>query len=201
MRHKMNILCVVILIFTIIMPVLELSEIFFSPKDDLMLTEVRVRPTHIGDDNAVTLTNKNTGKSVKAWVKKVMVERSKDVKDVHVRWLTLALIPVAIIGIVTWVMFVVYLIRFAISINKGEVFTRKTISLLRKAGWASLISTIMLLIISFNPNNHVALNGYVFDCSDAIESITSLLPGLLMLLMAQTYSIGLEQKEELEQVV
>ena len=201
MRHKMNILCVVILIFTIIMPVLELSEIFFSTKDDIMLTEVRVRPTHIGEDNAVTLTEKDSGKSVKAWVKDVLVERDKDMKKTSISWMTIVMAPVAIIGIVTWVMFIVYLIKFAISINKGEVFTRKTINLLRKAGWASLISTIMLLIIAFNPSNQVALSGYVFDFSDAVESITSLLPGLLMLLMAQTYSIGLEQKEELEQVV
>ncbi|MBR4924661.1 MAG: DUF2975 domain-containing protein [Prevotella sp.] len=201
MRHKMNILCVVILIFSIIMPVLEMSEIFFSPKDDFMLTEVRVRPTHIGDDNAVTLTEKDTGKSMKAWVKDVLVERNKDIKNKPSSWLAFALIPVAIIGIVTWVMFIVYLIKFAISINKGEVFTWKTINLLRKAGWASLISTIMLLVIGFIPHNMMDFNGYTFDFSDAIESITSLLPGLLLLLMAQTYGIGLEQKEELEQVV
>lgn len=201
MRHKMNILCVVILIFSIIMPVLEMSEIFFSPKDDLMLTEVRVQPTHIGDDNAVTLTEKDTGKSMKAWVKDVLVERNKDINNKPSSWLTFALMPVAIIGIVTWVMFIVYLIKFAISINKGEVFTWKTINLLRKAGWASLISTIMLLVIGFFPHNQVALSGYTFDFSEAIGEISTLLPGLLLLLLAQTYGIGLEQKEELEQVV
>ena len=183
------------------MPVLEMSEIFFSPKDDLMLTEVRVQPTHIGDDNAVTLTEKDTGKSMKAWVKDVLVERNKDINNKPSSWLTFALMPVAIIGIVTWVMFIVYLIKFAISINKGEVFTWKTINLLRKAGWASLISTIMLLVIGFFPHNQVALSGYTFDFSEAIGEISTLLPGLLLLLLAQTYGIGLEQKEELEQVV
>ena len=46
-----------------------------------------------------------------------------------------------------------------------------------------------------------SLKGYAFDYSDVIEQISSLLPGLLLLLMAQTFGIGLKQKEELEQVV
>ena len=43
--------------------------------------------------------------------------------------------------------------------------------------------------------------GYIYNYSYAIMQLPSLLPGLLLLLMAQIFGIGVKQKEELEQVV
>ena len=189
MKHKMNFLCGVIFIFTILMPVANLSSLFFTSEGELKLSQMDI------------LKDAKTNKEVKAWAKSVMVEEDLNVKKDKSVWFYVALMPVPIIGLVTWFLFFFYFIKFVIAINKGEVFTWKTISLLRKAGWASLISEMVGLILLLFANGNRVFVGYANDYSRLLEEIPGLLCGLLLLLMAQTFSIGLKQKEELEQVI
>jgi hypothetical protein len=201
MKHKMNLLCVVIFIFTVLMPVAEFSGAFFSSNDELKLTEVDVYPTHIGDDNSFRMKDVKTGKDVKAWAKSVMIEVEESAVKERSGWYHVMLLPLPIIAFVTWFMFYVFFIKFVIAINKGEVFTWKTISLLRKAGWAWLISQVSGIALLFFAKGETTLMGYATDYSKIIEDIPDLLTGLLLLMMAQIFSIGLRQKEELEQVI
>ena len=201
MKHKMNFLCGVIFIFTILMPVANLSSLFFTSEGELKLSQMDIYPTHISNDNSFRLKDAKTNKEVKAWAKSVMVEEDLNVKKNKSVWFYVALMPVPIIGLVTWFLFFFYFIKFVIAINKGEVFSWKTISLLRKAGWASLISEMVGLILLLFANGSRVFVGYANDYSRLLEEIPGLLCGLLLLLMAQTFSIGLKQKEELEQVI
>ena len=57
------------------------------------------------------------------------------------------------------------------------------------------------LILLLFANGSRVFVGYANDYSRLLEEIPGLLCGLLLLLMAQTFSIGLKQKEELEQVI
>lgn len=201
MKHKMNLLCVVIFVFTILIPVANLSSLFFTSAGELKLSQVDIYPTHIGNDNSFRLKDGKTNKEVKAWAKSVLVEEDADVKKDTSAWFYVTMMPVPIIGLVTWFLFFFYFIKFVIAINKGEVFTWKTISLLRKAGWASLISEMAGLILLFLAYGNRVFVGYANDYSKLLEDIPVLLTGLLLLLMAQIFSIGLKQKEELDQVV
>ena len=74
MKHKMNFLCGVIFIFTILMPVANLSSLFFTSEGELKLSQMDIYPTHISNDNSFRLKDAKTNKEVKAWAKSVMVE-------------------------------------------------------------------------------------------------------------------------------
>ncbi|MDY4019887.1 MAG: DUF2975 domain-containing protein [Prevotella sp.] len=205
MRKKMNILCIVILVFTVAMTLSQFIELFFSADNSSSMMSVYVVPTHIGDDNMVTLTDSNTGSEVKAWVKEAVIENTFLEHNKEKAMQLFFILPVTIIGLVAWFMFIVYLIRFVIAINKGRVFTWKTTRLLRMAGWSSLVSSVLMMVIIvyivhvssdlFEPQ------GYKYNYSYAIVQLPSMLPGLLLLLMVQIFGIGVQQKEELEQVV
>lgn len=201
----MNILCIVILIFTVAMTISQFSGLFFSAKNTEPVTMLNVQPSHFGDDNNITLIDNNTGTAVKAWIKEVIVVDSCILSPKDFVMKLLVLIPLSLVSLVTWIMFVIYLVKLVFAINKGKVFTWKTIRLLRTAGWTTLISNAFCIISTFyliyDPSRWLSPKGYIFDYSYAIEQIPSLLPGLLLLLMAQIFGIGLKQKEELEQVV
>lgn len=205
MKKKMNMLCVVILVFTIVMVAASFHFVFYFHDMDKSVMELFVSPSHFGDDNCVMFTDGASGKPVKGWASRVFVETGKDTFNVKTGMKMIALAPLSLIGLVTWVLFVAYLIKFVIAVNKGMVFTWRTIRLLRQAGWAALVSNVSLIIMYASmlciESGMFSLKGYAFDYSDVIEQISSLLPGLLLLLMAQTFGIGLKQKEELEQVV
>ena len=80
MKHKMNFLCGVIFIFTILMPVANLSSLFFTSEGELKLSQMDIYPTHISNDNSFRLKDAKTNKEVKAWAKSVMVEEDLNVK-------------------------------------------------------------------------------------------------------------------------
>lgn len=205
MKQRMNILCIVILIFMVAMALSQFTDLFYSTDNSSLMLPVCVTPTHIGDDNMVTLTDGNTGSDVKVWVKEVMLESTLlESKKGEVMKL-IFMLPISVISLVTWFIFIIYLIRFVVAINKGKVFTWKTIRLLRTAGWSALISSVSMIAVAFYevyaPSMLFVPQGYIYNYSYAIMQLPSLLPGLLLLLMAQIFGIGVKQKEELEQVV
>ena len=205
MKQRMNILCIVTLIFMVAMALSQFTDLFYSTDNSSLLLPVCVTPTHIGDDNMVTLTDGNTGSDVKVWVKEVMLESTLlESKKGEVMKL-IFMLPISVISLVTWFIFIIYLIRFVVAINKGKVFTWKTIRLLRTAGWSALISSVSMIAVAFYevyaPSMLFVPQGYIYNYSYAIMQLPSLLPGLLLLLMAQIFGIGVKQKEELEQVV
>jgi len=183
----------------------QFTDLFYSTDNSSLMLPVCVTPTHIGDDNMVTLTDGNTGSDVKVWVKEVMLESTLlESKKGEVMKL-IFMLPISVISLVTWFIFIIYLIRFVVAINKGKVFTWKTIRLLRTAGWSALISSVSMIAVAFYevyaPSMLFVPQGYIYNYSYAIMQLPSLLPGLLLLLMAQIFGIGVKQKEELEQVV
>ena len=205
MKQRMNILCIVTLIFMVAMALSQFTDLFYSTDNSSLMLPVCVTPTHIGDDNMVTLTDGNTGSDVKVWVKEVMLESTLlESKKGEVMKL-IFMLPISVISLVTWFIFIIYLIRFVVAINKGKVFTWKTIRLLRTAGWSALISSVSMIAVAFYevyaPSMLFVPQGYIYNYSYAIMQLPSLLPGLLLLLMAQIFGIGVKQKEELEQVV
>ncbi|MGP1466856.1 MAG: DUF2975 domain-containing protein [Porphyromonadaceae bacterium] len=205
MKQRMNILCIVILIFMVAMALSQFTDLFYSTDNSSLMLPVCVTPTHIGDDNMVTLTDGNTGSDVRVWVKEVILESTLlESKKGEVMKL-IFMLPISVISLVTWFIFIIYLIRFVVAINKGKVFTWKTIRLLRTAGRAALISSVSMIAVAFYevyaPSMLFVPQGYIYNYSYAIMQLPSLLPGLLLLLMAQIFGIGVKQKEELEQVV
>jgi hypothetical protein len=104
--------------------------------------------------------------------------------------------------IVAFIFLLVYFIRFVVSINKGRIFDSQNVKLLGKIGWSSLIISILQIAYGMTDQYsinamHLEIDGY--DLSSAwVMPWSTLLVGLVSLLMAKIWSTGLKMREEQE---
>ena len=98
MKKKMNMLCVVILVFTIVMVAASFHFVFYFHDMDKPVMELFVSPSHFGDDNCVMFTDGASGKPVKGWASRVFVETGKDTFNVKTGMKMIALAPLSLIG-------------------------------------------------------------------------------------------------------
>ena len=79
-------------------------------------------------------------------------------------------------------------IRFILCVNQGEVFTWDNVSLLRIAGWCSIIvPTVLAAVMTPETDNLIETWG---------SCITIAAEGIFILIMAEAFAIGLKLKEE-----
>ena len=104
--------------------------------------------------------------------------------------------------LVLYVQLLIQFIRFIININRGNIFVMKNVTRLRRFAWY-LISISVLKCIAGTIEDYTlsALNlkitGYTMSAYWEMPWGTMLL-GLLALLMAQIWSLGMQMKEEQE---
>ncbi|MEZ3532679.1 MAG: DUF2975 domain-containing protein [Muribaculaceae bacterium] len=103
---------------------------------------------------------------------------------------------------VLFVLLMVQFIKFIININKGEIFVRRNVTLLRRFAWYLLSIAIMKCIAGLIEDYMFSQLGFTIPGYQLSTFWTipwgSLLMGLLAMLMAQIWSRGLEMKEEQE---
>lgn len=113
------------------------------------------------------------------------------------KWATMILYAACLI---LFVIFIVQLVKFVININRGNIFVKENATRLYRLAWI-MISISLLRIIAgsiddfiFN-NLNLQLNGYSLSTFWTIPW-SSLLCGLLAMLIARVWSQGIELKEE-----
>ena len=98
--------------------------------------------------------------------------------------------------LIVFLCFIVYLytfacfVRFILNINHGEVFSWANVDLLRTVGWCIVVPTVIIFAIMSPDFDNLWGAG-----ADAIGFITE---GVFILIMAETFAIGLKLKEEQE---
>lgn len=101
---------------------------------------------------------------------------------------------------VLFVLFIIQLIKFVVNINKGNIFVKKNATRLHRMAWY-LISISLLRIIAGSiddmifSNLNLQLDGYSLSTFWTIPW-SSLLCGLLALLIAEAWKQGIVMKEE-----
>ena len=212
MKTKLNIICV--LIFVVILA--DLMSGFFdfkigenaanhemgmneSDADNLVLDAdmVRLIPT-AEKRTAIQVKNEVSGKEVNAWPTEMYVEPETYVsyKKSGVRYVveTLATI-LAIIGFVGALLAFIF---FIVRVNRGQIFDKRNITLLRWVGIGLLtfgvIAVVWDMIAQMEAAAAFRLEGYRVDWLGV--SYTPLLLGLIAFVAAQVFAMAAKMKED-----
>lgn len=212
MKKKLNILCLLMFIILAADVACALGVVFKATADaftaagenpEMMKDEgsdfvtVSLLPVDLTGQSAFKNTDSATGKTCEAWPTNIVVAGEFDHGLAYYLPTGLSTVAVTVSGIIAIISFV----RFIISVNRNEVFTRKTVGHLRKVGWMFIIMCAGEIIGDI-PNmaiaaSHIHLNGYFVNYAD-IMPFKELIFAVFTLIMAEAFSIGVRMKEEQE---
>lgn len=215
MKTKLNIYC--LFIFVIIAIDLMLSANLFaigftSGSNTVEYTQnshkkefekyhvVSLLPTELTDRNAITITDKTTNKTYKAWPTQLSIPATEGRGGQG----TLMTSIMTLISLTFGIIAIVAFIRFVLNINRSKIFTRKNTKCLKRIGWCMLIVGIVNTIIysadEYNAMQTFNLTGYTSEYSSAAYTGTILF-GLFSLVIAEAFAIGVKMKEEQELII
>ena len=146
------------------------------------------------------LHNDKTGRDMEVWPTQMIL----DAGEAHAA----AFEPVAtVVGVVGGGLQTVVLVLFVlliVRVNKGSIFDWKNVRWLRVMGGcmvlaASLSMAVGLMLVS-QAREVFSASGYVINYLDYTQ-ISNLILGVLALVVAEVFAMGLKQKEELELTV
>lgn len=144
-----------------------------------------------------TIKNDKTGEDVNIVPVKIMVNAQTNNPKVYDVVNTINEWTDIILSIITLIMF----IKFIMNVNRKEVFTWKNVRLLRRIGWCMLamavLSTGLGVYEEYMISEVFSVKGYSASFLEYLSS-SDLLIGIVALIIAEAFAIGLKQKEELE---
>ena len=213
MKRRLNILCG--LVFAVI--AIGLIPVFYSfgmgfgagfhedkAGDDtndleqmLNAQTVHLCPSRMDSLQSGTIRNAVSGEEVHFWPERVMADVVVDYPTWYVTTDKVMLFLAAAALIAILVLFLKLIVR----VNKGRVFEWKNVRLLRWLGSiifiASLLTTLLQIYGASVINEQFAVNGFKPDYFSYV-SVMELTVGLVALIVAEIFAVGLKMKEEQE---
>lgn len=105
------------------------------------------------------------------------------------------------LSIFTTVIAVILFVKIIISINKSDIFNWKNVRRLRWLGRALIIGflaeVLPILVTYIEISDQLSIPGYSFHMSELVPLLTLVL-GIVALIVAEVFAIGLRMKEEQE---
>lgn len=213
MKKKLNVLCALVFVALIISmaPMAYILGSAFKqgfeagmngcPVNDLKeLTKaktVSLIPDRWMEMESGTITNIKTGEKTKIWPFQMMASIKSEKGAAHEIIDTIMGVAVFALMLLMLVSFV----KFIIHVNRKEVFTWRNVKLLRLIGWsllaAATIDASQHAWDAYLVSEIFQIKGYMTNYFDYI-SVPDFVIGFATLIMAETFAIGLKQKEELE---
>ena len=213
MKTKLNIICV--LIFVVILA--DVTAGFFDFKigenaanhemgmnqDDVenMVLDadmVKLIPT-AEKRTAIQVKNAVTGKEVNAWPTEMYVEPETYENYKDSGWAYLAETVAAILGVVGFTGALLAFITFIVRVNRGKIFDKRNITLLRWVGIGLLAYGIIVvgwdILAQVEASKMFRLEGYQVDWLGGI-TYTPLLLGLIAFVAAQVFAMAAKMKED-----
>lgn len=156
---------------------------------------VSLMPSGQTDSNAITITDKATGKTYKAWPTELNIPAGGDKGGQGSTLSGVMLLASLTLGI----MAVAAFIRFVLNVNRSRIFTGMNTRFLKCIGWCMLTAGILNTIV-YSADEYCAvqtfsLTGYTPEYLSAAY-IGTMLSGLFSLVMAEAFAIGVKMKEE-----
>ncbi|MDH6356321.1 DUF2975 domain-containing protein [Parabacteroides sp. PF5-9] len=189
--------------FALIVPIVELvnstgletqEEDIHDASHSMLTLQLDLKPN---DEFVMTdsLFNQKSGLWLPAQFESVSLE-IKEAKLSIVYPLILALVLLALI-----IMIIIYFIKLITAIQKSIIFDWINVKRLRYVGWGLillfLVNTIGEFMLLIFAQNMIEIPGYHIDFSGALR-VLNLVLGLIALLVAEIFAIGLNLKEEQE---
>ncbi|MBQ9646482.1 MAG: DUF2975 domain-containing protein [Prevotella sp.] len=151
-----------------------------------------VQMTHLAH---VTVDNLLTGEAVTVWPERIVA----DVEVSYPGWYTVLNTVCRYLVYVALVAIVVLFLKFIVRVNRGHVFEWRNVRLLRWLGGlelgGSIVTTMLQVYGAGIVGRQFALSGYAPDYFSYV-SATELSVGLVALIAAEIFAIGLKMKED-----
>lgn len=212
MKKKLNILCLLIcivvaadVIFTAGVAVNASIKAYQSAasdnqpaaaQDNGVLT-LSLIPTDVNHKSAFKAKDEVSGKTIEAWPIAMIVPGNFNHGWLYYLITGLGGVAVVVGGICSVVAFV----RFIINVNRGEVFTTKTVKLLRTIGRMFLLACLGNMMISLCDTgaamSNFRLEGYMINYAEVVP-FSEIVYAVFTLIIAEAFAIGLKMKEEQE---
>jgi hypothetical protein len=213
MKTKLNIICV--LIFVVILA--DIMGGFFDfnigknaadhemgvhhdNAENMVLDADMVKLIPVADKRtAIQVTNKVTGKKVNAWPTEMYVEPETYESYLDSGWAYVAETIAAILGVVCLIGALGAFVVFIVRVNRGQIFDKKNISLLRLIGIGLLAYGVIVAVWDVLAQMQAAakfrLEGYLVDWVGGI-TYTPILLGLIAFVAAQVFAMSQKMKED-----
>ena len=211
MKKRLNVLCV--LVFVIIgiglMPFVYWMAVGMkagyesSPErvrdiDAAMNAEtVHLMPVGISHLEHGTIRNDVTGEQVALWPQNIAVSAGVD----YPGWYDVVNTLATVLGVVAVIVVVVLFLKLILRVNRGYVFEWRNVRLLRWLGGIQLAASIVVTLLQIYGASVVSgqfrVSGYVTDYFSYV-SVLELSIGMVALIAAEIFAIGLKMKEEQE---
>ena len=96
---------------------------------------------------------------------------------------------------------IIWFIKLIVAINRGHVFSWMNVKRLRKLGFVLILAFICAaiphIINIYNISDYFSLSGYTINYTDLVSTINLIL-GLISLIVAQVFAMGLKLQEDQE---
>ena len=211
MKKRLNVLCV--LVFVIIgiglMPFVywmavgmkagyESSPERVTDIDAVMNAEtVRLMPVGISHLEHGTIRNDVTGEQVALWPQNIAVSAGVD----YPGWYDVVNTLATVLGVAAVIVVVVLFLKLILRVNRGYVFEWRNVRLLRWLGGIQLAASIVVTLLQIYGASVVSgqfrVSGYATDYFSYV-SVLELSIGMVALIAAEIFAIGLKMKEEQE---
>lgn len=211
MKKRLNVLCV--LVFVVIgiglMPFVYWMAVGMkagyesSPErvrdiDAAMNAEtVHLMPVGISHLEHGTIRNDVTGEEVALWPQNIAVSAGVD----YPAWYDVVNTLATVLGVAAVIVVVVLFLKLILRVNRGYVFEWRNVRLLRWLGGIQLAASIVVTLLQIYGASVVSgqfrVSGYVTDYFSYV-SVLELSIGMVALIAAEIFAIGLKMKEEQE---
>lgn len=157
--------------------------------------EVHLMPVGGHNLESATVRNAVSGTDVSLWPERCSV----DVAVEFPGWFSAAQTMTQLLAIVCMIAIVVLFLKLIIRVNRGQVFEWRNVRLLRWLGGlelgGSIVTTAIQIYGASIINSQFSISGFATDYFSYI-SVTELSIGLVALIAAEIFAIGLKMKEE-----
>lgn len=209
MKKRLNILCMMVFVVIGIgmMPLvygmtlgakagLESAENGPHDLDAMVNAEsVRLMPVGIHRLEHGSIRNELTGEDVTVWPENILVSTAIE----YPGWYDVARTASRVLAFAAILAVVVLFLKLIVRVNRGHVFEWRNVRLLRWLGWLQLVACIVVTALQIYGagvvNGQFRVRGYAPDYFSYV-SVLELMIGLVALIAAEIFAIGLKMKED-----
>ena len=212
MKKRLNILCLLVFVAVAIgfIPVVYGLGLGFSAgltsgeSGDVSTLEqmvsaeaVNLMPVGAGELSAGTIRNELSGDTVAIWPERIYVGGTIG----YPAWFEWAYGACRLLAAMSLLVIVVLFLKLIVRVNRGRVFEWSNVRLLRWLGGielvASIVTTVFQIYGASLASGQFAVKGFAPDYFSYI-SVMELTIGLVALIVAEIFAVGLKMKEEQE---
>lgn len=209
MKRRLNILCILVIL---VLSFSVFTTLYYSGMgfgigmkagmrhDEAELEKItNMHIVSLFPDNLTLLTDSVYNAKSESFIPATYSQLLVSVKAETTSWGTFLATMLPVIGSISLLIAIVYFIKFVVAVNKSDIFFWKNVRRLRWIGFLLVFNFISILIPALMTYSRLTgvltIKGYTLTVTDHL-SITNLIVGIVALIIAEVFAIGLRMKED-----